>query len=83
MTSVTRLTWVARVKRAHILPKLTRMSRLPRFGRLTGLTSLDILTILTRVISMERLTGKDRQDGLYRLTVTDTHTRLTSTVLRD
>ena len=76
---MTRLTWVARMARVPILPALTRLTRLPRLGRLNGLTLLDILIILTRVISMEGLTGKDRQEGLYRLTVMATHARLNRT----
>ena len=50
-------------------------------GRLTGLTLLDRMTILTSLISMARLTGKARKEGLYRLTVAATHTRLTRMVI--
>ena len=45
-------------------------------GRMTGLTLLDRPTILTSAISMESLTGVDRKEALYRLTLMATHTRL-------
>ena len=57
------------------------MTRLPRVGILNGLTFLDRLAILTSVISMERTNGKNRQVGLYSLTVTVTNTRLTRTAI--
>ena len=77
---MTGINWVARMERMPILPAMTRLTRLPRLGRLTGLALLDILIILTRVISMERLNGKDRQEGLYRRTVSGTRTRLIRTI---
>ena len=49
-------------------------------GRLTGLTFLGRLTVLTSVTSMEILTGKDRREGLCRLEVLDTHTKMTRMV---
>ena len=67
--------------RIPILPTATRLTRLPRVGRLNGLTFLDRMAILTSVISMERLNGKDRQEGLYRQTVMGAHTKLTRTVI--
>ena len=65
---------------APIIPTMPRLTRLPIAGRMTGLTLLDRQSILTSVISTETLTGNDRQEGQYRLTVMATHTRLTRTV---
>ena len=66
--------------RIPILPTMTRMARLPRLGRPSGLAFLDRMTLLTRVISIGRLNGKDRQEGLYRRTVPGTRTRLIRTI---
>ena len=77
---MTRLIWSDRMTGMPLLPALTRTTRLPGAGRLTGLTLLDRLTILTSVIRMERLSGQYRQEGLYRLPVMATHTRMTRTI---
>ena len=70
------LTRVARMTGIPILATLTCVARLPTEVRLGGLTSLDRQTLLARVISTARLTGKDMQEGLYRLTGMAAHTRL-------
>ena len=60
---------------------LTSMDRIPIAVRMDGLALLDSLTILTRVISMGRLTGNDRQEGVYRLTGMATDARLRRMVI--
>ena len=72
----TRLTWMDRLTMTPILHLLARLTRLPTSGRLTGQTLLGRPTILTRSISMERLNGGDRQEGVYRLTVMAMRNRL-------
>ena len=55
---------MAMPRRAPIHTTLTRMTRIPRAGGVTALTRLAGLTSLARVISMVRLTGKSRPEGL-------------------
>ena len=59
---------------------LPRLTRIPSVGRLTGLPWLDRLTVLNGSISMARLTGKAKPEGLCRLTVIARNTRLTRIV---
>ena len=76
MTSMVGLTCSDRPTRAATptprLPRITRNTRLPIVGRLTGLRWLDRLT---RAIGITRMTGIDRQEVLYTLTVTDRRAR--------
>ena len=72
----TRITWMGRLKRGRILLSLSRTARLPTSGWITGPSLLGKLTLLTSLGSMEKLTGKYRQEGMYRPTVMDTHNRL-------
>ena len=74
MGGMTRPTWLGGMARIPILTALTMRRRV---GRLNGRTFLGGLTMLTSVPSMKRLTGNDRKEGLYRLAVTDTHSRMT------
>ena len=75
------LTRVARMTGIPILATLTCVARLPTEVRLGGLTSLDRLVIRARAISTTRLTGKDTQEGLYKLTGMAAHTRLGRTII--